>query len=142
MPPPKKAPQTDAIFEQLSRVNPQADEAPGHAPAVARRQGDGQRRAVLPQGQEPHQDRGGGPRLQGRGHADPVRDLPARARRPDALHGPLEGHQRLHRGPAGGLVEFNRVRFPEVTKLVLNLDNGPENHSRRTQFLKRMVEFA
>ena len=31
--------------------------------------------------------------------------------------------------------EFNRVRFPEVTKLVLNLDNGPENHSRRTQFL-------
>src|ERR671916_717667 len=38
--------------------------------------------------------------------------------------------------------ECNRVRFPEVTKLVLNLDNGPENHSRRTQFLKRMVGFA
>ena len=37
---------------------------------------------------------------------------------------------------------FNRRRFPEVSKLVLNLDNGPENHSRRTQFLKRMVEFA
>src|SRR5689334_17361224 len=38
--------------------------------------------------------------------------------------------------------ESNKVRFPEVTKLVLNLDNGPENHSRRTQFLKRMVGFA
>jgi hypothetical protein len=38
--------------------------------------------------------------------------------------------------------EFNRVRFPGVTRLVLNLDNGPENHSRRTQFLKRMVGFA
>src|SRR5262249_22548642 len=38
--------------------------------------------------------------------------------------------------------EFNKVRFPGVTKLVLNLDNGPENHSRRTQFLKRMVGFA
>jgi hypothetical protein len=25
---------------------------------------------------------------------------------------------------------------------VLNLDNGPENHSRRTQFLKRTVGFA
>jgi hypothetical protein len=37
---------------------------------------------------------------------------------------------------------FNRVRFPEVTRLVLNLDNGPENQSRRTQFLKRMVGFA
>jgi len=26
--------------------------------------------------------------------------------------------------------------------LVLNADNGPENHSRRTQFVKRIVEFA
>ena len=26
--------------------------------------------------------------------------------------------------------------------LVLNLDNGPENHSARTQFLKRAVDFA
>jgi hypothetical protein len=26
--------------------------------------------------------------------------------------------------------------------LVLNQDNGPENHSRRTQFLKRIVEFT
>jgi hypothetical protein len=29
-----------------------------------------------------------------------------------------------------------------VKTLVINLDNGPENHSRRTQFLKRIVEFA
>lgn len=33
-------------------------------------------------------------------------------------------------------------RFPLVTTLVLNSDNGPENHSRRTQFLKRMVGFV
>lgn len=33
-------------------------------------------------------------------------------------------------------------RFPLVTTLVLNLDNGPENHSRRTQFLKRLVDFV
>jgi hypothetical protein len=26
--------------------------------------------------------------------------------------------------------------------LILNADNGPENHSRRTQFMKRMVEFS
>ena len=32
--------------------------------------------------------------------------------------------------------------FPQVTKLVIDLDNGPENHSRRTQFMKRMVDFA
>ena len=35
-----------------------------------------------------------------------------------------------------------RPRFPQVKLLVLNQDNGPENHSRRTQFLKRIVEFA
>lgn len=35
-----------------------------------------------------------------------------------------------------------RRRFPQVNTLVINQDNGPENHSRRTQFLKRMVAFA
>ena len=29
-----------------------------------------------------------------------------------------------------------------IKVIVLNADNGPENHSRRTQFIKRMVEFA
>ena len=33
-------------------------------------------------------------------------------------------------------------RFPQVKTLLINQDNGPENHSRRTQFMKRMVEFA
>ena len=35
-----------------------------------------------------------------------------------------------------------RERFNEVTTLVLNLDNGPENHSRRTQFMARLLVFA
>ena len=33
-------------------------------------------------------------------------------------------------------------RFAHISTLVLNLDNGPENHSRRTQFMQRMVDFA
>lgn len=33
-------------------------------------------------------------------------------------------------------------RFPHITTLVINLDNGPENHSRRTQFMQRIVEFV
>jgi len=36
----------------------------------------------------------------------------------------------------------NRQRFADVRQLLLDLDNGPENHSRRTQFLYRMVQFA
>ena len=35
-----------------------------------------------------------------------------------------------------------RLRFPAVQMLVLNQDNGPENHSRRTQSIKRLMEFA
>lgn len=33
-------------------------------------------------------------------------------------------------------------RFAHITTLVLNLDNGPENHSHRTQFMHRLVQFA
>jgi hypothetical protein len=33
-------------------------------------------------------------------------------------------------------------RFRSITTLVLNLDNGPECHSRRTQFMQRLVAFA
>ena len=33
-------------------------------------------------------------------------------------------------------------RFRHITTLVINLDNGPENHSRRTQFMQRLVEFV
>ena len=33
-------------------------------------------------------------------------------------------------------------RFPQVTTLLLHQDNGPENHSRRTQFMKRMTELV
>ncbi len=34
------------------------------------------------------------------------------------------------------------ARFGHITTLVLNLDNGPENHSRRTQFMLRLLQFA
>ena len=35
-----------------------------------------------------------------------------------------------------------RERFADITTLVINVDNGPENHSRRTQFMQRLVEFV
>jgi len=33
-------------------------------------------------------------------------------------------------------------RYRHLKTLVINLDNGPENHSRRTQFIKRLVDFV
>jgi hypothetical protein len=38
--------------------------------------------------------------------------------------------------------ETVKERFAHITTLVINLDNGPENHSRRTQFMQRLVEFV
>ena len=33
-------------------------------------------------------------------------------------------------------------RFSHIQTIVINQDNGPENNSHRTQFMKRMVNFA
>jgi len=38
--------------------------------------------------------------------------------------------------------ESVKERFSDITTLVINLDNGPECHSRRTQFMQRLLEFA
>lgn len=35
-----------------------------------------------------------------------------------------------------------RGKFPKVRTLLINQDNGPENSSRRTQYVKRLVAFA
>ena len=35
-----------------------------------------------------------------------------------------------------------RSKNRKVRRLVIYLDNGPKNSGRRTQFLKRMIEFA
>lgn len=38
--------------------------------------------------------------------------------------------------------ETVKERFPHIKMLVINVDNGPENHSRRTQFMNRLLEFV
>jgi Rhodopirellula transposase DDE domain len=38
--------------------------------------------------------------------------------------------------------QANQPRYAKVGKLLLDLDNGPENHSRRTQFIYRLVLWA
>jgi len=38
--------------------------------------------------------------------------------------------------------EAVRERFGHISTLAMNLDNGPENHSRRSQFMQRMVDFV
>lgn len=38
--------------------------------------------------------------------------------------------------------EQTRVLFPKLKRVIMYLDNGPNNSGRRQQFLKRMIEFA
>lgn len=38
--------------------------------------------------------------------------------------------------------QSQRARFGHIHKLVINQDNGPENNSRRTQFMSRILDFA
>ncbi len=38
--------------------------------------------------------------------------------------------------------EAVRDRFAHIPTLVIKLDNGPENHRRRTQFMQRLVDFV
>ncbi len=35
-----------------------------------------------------------------------------------------------------------KARFPQINQWVINADNGPENHSRRTQFMHRLVNWV
>ena len=35
-----------------------------------------------------------------------------------------------------------KERFTHIQTLLINLDNGLQNHSRRTQFMQRLVEFV
>jgi hypothetical protein len=142
VPPPKRVPQTDAIFERLSRVNEEADRAPG----TLRLSLDA--KATVPIG--PFSRRG---RSRTRTKAADHDFKPEATLTPFGILLPEYDELTLYMARSkvtsdfivDRLVdwwEFSRERFPEVTKLVLNLDNGPENHSRRTQFLKRMIGFA
>jgi len=36
----------------------------------------------------------------------------------------------------------NKEQYRHIKQLVINLDNGPQNSSHRTQFMKRMIDFA
>jgi Rhodopirellula transposase DDE domain len=38
--------------------------------------------------------------------------------------------------------ETVKERFSHIKTLVINLDNGPENHRRRTHFMQRLLEFV
>ena len=142
MPPPKRVKQTDAIFEQLKVVNPQADRADD----TLRISIDA--KATVNIG--PFSRRG---RSRTGTKAADHDFKPEATLTPFGIFLPRYDDLWLYMARSKITSDFIadrleqwwqevRLRFLSVKKLVINLDNGPENHSRRTQFLKRVVEFA
>jgi transposase len=142
MPPPKRVPQTDAIFERLKVVNTEADRVADTLRVSI------DAKATVNIG--PFSRRG---RSRTRTKAADHDFQPEATLTPFGIF--LPEHDDLWLSMARSKVtsdfivdrleqwwEGVRLRFLRVKTLVINLDNGPENHSRRTQFLKRIVEFA
>jgi len=142
VPPPKKVKQTDAIFEELKRVNPEADRADDTLRISIDAKATVNIGPFSRRGKSRTETRAADHDFKPRATLTPFGIfLPQ--------HDDLGLYMTRSKVTSDFIVdrlrdwwEFNEVRFPEVTRLVLNLDNGPENHSRRTQFLKRMVGFA
>jgi hypothetical protein len=142
VPPPKKVKQTDAIFEQLKQVNPEADRADD----TLRISIDA--KATVNVG--PFSRRGKGRTKTKAADHD---FKPAATLTPFGIFVPQEDDLWLYMARSKITSDFVvdrleqwwqevRLRYLGVKTLVINLDNGPENHSRRTQFLKRIVAFA
>jgi hypothetical protein len=142
VPAPKKVEQTDAIFGQLKRINPEADSRDD----TLRLSLDA--KAAVKVGNYSRKGKG---RVQKK-----AADHDFRAKEVLTPYGillPRYGDLWLYFTTSRVSSDFmadvlcgwwgkNRARFGGVGTLVINQDNGPENKSRRTQFLSRMVEFA
>jgi Rhodopirellula transposase DDE domain len=142
VPPPKKVKQTDAIFDQLKTVNPEADRADD----TLRISIDA--KATVNIG--PFSRRG---KSRTKTQAADHDFKPEAKLTPFGIFLPQYDDLWLYMACSKVTSDFIvdrleqwwrevRLRFLRVKILVINLDNGPENHSRRTQFLKRVIEFA
>ena len=142
MPPPKKVPETDAIFDQLKEVHAHA----AQSEYVLRVSLDA--KATIPIGPF---SRGGQSRT---GTQASDHDFkPKGTLTPFGLFLPDHDELNLYFTSSKVTSDFivdtleewwlvTRSHFPQTQVLLLNLDNGPENQSHRSQFMYRLVQFA
>jgi transposase len=139
---PKKIPETDAIFEELARLHTQAKQDK----RILRISMDA--KATIPVGWF---SRGGQSRVIVKALDHDFK--PEKTLTPYGIF--LPEHDELYLYFTTGritsdfivdcLVDFwqtVRERFPRVKTLLINQDNGPDNHSRRTQFMQRITDFV
>ena len=140
--PRKKIPQTDAIFDEVHRINAEADETPG----VLRLSIDA--KAAIKVGPF---SRGGRNRRQQKACDHDF--APTCILQLVGINLPAHAENNFYFNESRTTADFIvdaiedlwpklQSRYAPINRLVLNLDNGPENHSRRTQFVKRLVDFV
>jgi Rhodopirellula transposase DDE domain len=139
----KKIPQTDAIFAQLHKVNPAAAADPtvlriswdAKAPVLLGRfSRDGVSRLVVKAWDHDFQ-----------AHHQKVTPFGIYLPETSELFLYLTTSKITSDFIVDCLLDFwtsQGQRFPQVRTLLINQDNGPENHTRRTQFMARLTQFA
>ena len=140
----KKIPETDAIFENVNEANRQADEGP----ETLRISIDAKAKVDIGKF-----SRGGKSR-----EVEPEEALdhdmnPEIKMVPFGVFEPTTDHLSIVFSTSVETSDFvadclelwwdeNKERHSNIRKLVINSDNGPHVNSHRTQFIKRMIEFA
>jgi len=137
----KKIPETDAIFDQLHKINHDADAAKG----VIRMSMDAKADIKIGPFSRCGYNRGG---LKGSDHDFNPEDI----LKLFGIHIPAHNQPYLFFSKSKVTPDFMidalESIWPEIKQkynphtLVINSDNGPECNSHRTQFIKRIVEFA
>ena len=138
----KKIPETDAIFEQLASIHAQAD----GDESVLRLSLDAKATILIG-----NYSRGGQSRLIIKAADHDFH--PTEKLTPFGIYLPQYHELHLYFTNSKVTSDFivdclqhfwltQKECFPQVKTLLLNLDNGPENHSRRTQFMQRITDFV
>ena len=140
--PKKKIPETDAIFEQLDQLHQEA----AQDNTILRLSMDAKATVLIG-----HLSRGGKTRVTVKALDHDFK--PDEKVTPFGILLPQYDELYLYFTPSHFTSDFIadclrdfwltvRERFPQVKSLLINQDNGPENHSRRTQFMNRITEFV
>jgi len=140
----KKIPETDAIFENVNEANRQADEDP----ETLRISIDAKAKVNIGDF-----SRGGKSREEEPEEALDHDMNPEIKMVPFGIFEPTTDHLSIVFSTSMETSDFvvdclelwweeNKERHANIRKLVINLDNGPHVNSHRTQFIKRMIEFA
>jgi hypothetical protein len=137
----KRVPETDAIFEEVHRINAEADADPG----VLRLSLD--TKATVKIGPFSRGGKSRCPEAACDHDFDPETTLT-----PFGILLPEQAESHLWFTPGKVTADFMVDRIEEIWRkipfdqrphtLVINADNGPENNGRRTQWLHRLLEFS